>query len=116
MTRYLRALAAFYIRLTFNTLDVYTILEPLLADYRKLKKRSIAGIELTFVDEFIDELLTEERVCGIALPQLRSRYALEETEEIEPRESALKSEIDSDSEVDSQIDSEGEAQGESTMK
>lgn len=37
--RYLRALAAFYIRLTFRSMDVYEILEPLMKDYRKLRER-----------------------------------------------------------------------------
>jgi pre-mRNA-splicing factor 38A len=39
--RYLRALAAFYIRLTFKSFDVYEILEPLMKDYRKLRTRDI---------------------------------------------------------------------------
>lgn len=37
--RYLRALAAFYIRLTFRAVEVYEILEPLLQDYRKIRYR-----------------------------------------------------------------------------
>jgi hypothetical protein len=39
--RYLRALAAFYIRLTFPSLEVYEILEPLMKDYRKLRIRHV---------------------------------------------------------------------------
>lgn len=39
MRRYLRALAAFYIRLTFKSIEVYEILEPLMKDYRKLRIR-----------------------------------------------------------------------------
>ena len=34
--RYLRALAAMYIRMTFRAVDVYELLEPLLKDYQKL--------------------------------------------------------------------------------
>lgn len=37
--RYLRALAAYYVRLTFDPVNVYEILEPLLDDYRKLRFR-----------------------------------------------------------------------------
>jgi pre-mRNA-splicing factor 38A len=37
--RYLRALAAFYIRLTFRSVEVYEILEPLMKDYKKLRCR-----------------------------------------------------------------------------
>lgn len=37
--RYLRALAAFYIRLTFRPVEVYETLEPLLRDFRKIRYR-----------------------------------------------------------------------------
>ena len=95
--KYLRALAAFYIRLTFSAIEVYQILEPLLSDSRKLRMRTLSGgYDLTYMDEFVDELLTQERVCGIALPKLRSRYVLEESEDLEPRQSALDSELDDD--------------------
>ena len=40
-SRYLRALAAFYIRMTFRPVDVYEILEPLLKDYRKIRYRGM---------------------------------------------------------------------------
>ena len=39
--RYLRALAALYIRMTFRAVDVYELLEPLLKDYRKLRSRNM---------------------------------------------------------------------------
>lgn len=35
--RYLRVLAAFYIRLTCKSVECYRFLEPLLSDYRKLR-------------------------------------------------------------------------------
>jgi pre-mRNA-splicing factor 38A len=41
LIRYLRALAAFYIRLTFKSFDVYEVLEPLMRDYRKLRTRDV---------------------------------------------------------------------------
>ncbi|KAJ8101849.1 PRP38 family-domain-containing protein [Lipomyces tetrasporus] len=98
--KYLRALAAFYIRLTYPAAEVYKLLEPLLADYHKLKLRNMNGFRLIHVDEFADMLLTEERVCDIALPRLPKRIVLEDMEELEPRESALGSEL-SDLEGDS---------------
>ncbi|EAL21256.1 hypothetical protein CNBD3110 [Cryptococcus deneoformans B-3501A] len=67
--KYLRALAAFYVRLTFRSLEVYEILEPLMKDYRKLRVVHAGGYSLTHFDEFIDELLTQERVCDIILPR-----------------------------------------------
>jgi len=87
--KYLRALAAMYIRMTFRAVDVFELLEPLLKDYRKLRKRSTAGFTLTYMDDFADELLTEERVCDIILPRLTKREVLEETEGLGPRSSAL---------------------------
>ncbi|EOD46892.1 PRP38 domain-containing protein [Neofusicoccum parvum] len=45
--KYLRALAAFYIRLAWEPVDIYKTLEPLLADYRKLKRRMRDGFVLT---------------------------------------------------------------------
>ena len=41
LCRYLRALAAMYIRMTFRAVEVYEILEPLLKDFRKLRYRSM---------------------------------------------------------------------------
>ncbi|KAK9325240.1 PRP38 family-domain-containing protein [Lipomyces orientalis] len=106
--KYLRALAAFYIRLTYPAVEVYKLLEPLLADYHKLKLRNMNGFRLIHLDEFADMLLTDERVCDIALPRLPKRIVLEDMEEIEPRESALGSEL-SDLEGDSDNVSDDES-------
>ncbi|WVW84665.1 hypothetical protein I302_106699 [Kwoniella bestiolae CBS 10118] len=90
--KYLRALAAFYIRLTFRSMEVYEILEPLMKDYRKMRVAHSGGYSLTYFDEFIDDLLTKERVCDIILPRLTQRSVLEETEGLEPRRSLLEEE------------------------
>ncbi|KAG8685925.1 Pre-mRNA-splicing factor 38A [Ceratobasidium sp. 394] len=87
--KYLRALAAMYIRMTFPPVEVFELLEPLLKDYRKLRLRNMGGYQLTFMDEFVDQLLTEERVCDTILPRLTKREVLEETEGLAPRSSAL---------------------------
>ncbi|VDC03120.1 unnamed protein product [Peniophora sp. CBMAI 1063] len=87
--KYLRALAALYIRMTFSPVDVYELLEPLLKDYRKLRLRDMSGYQLTFIDEFVDQLLSEERVCDIILPRIQKRQILEENGEIGPRKSRL---------------------------
>ena len=52
--RYLRALSALYIRMTFRGAEVYEILEPLLKDYRKLRLRDMGGYPL--VDPFQDDV------------------------------------------------------------
>jgi len=44
--RYMRALAALYIRMTFRAVEVYEILEPLLKDYRKLRLRDMCALSL----------------------------------------------------------------------
>ncbi|KAM0788490.1 hypothetical protein ACM66B_001622 [Microbotryomycetes sp. NB124-2] len=88
--KYLRALAAFYVRLTFDPLNVYETLEPLLDDYRKIRVRNMNGsYSITTMDEFADQLLTEERVCEIQLPRLTQRKVLEDTEGLAPRRSKL---------------------------
>ncbi|KAF8582198.1 PRP38-domain-containing protein [Ramaria rubella] len=87
--KYLRALAVMYIRMTFRAVDVYDLLEPLLKDYRKIRLRSMAGYTLTFMDEFVDQLLNEERVCDIILPRISKREILEDAGEIGPRKSRL---------------------------
>ena len=92
--KYLRALAAFYIRLTWDAVDIYQTLEPLLADYRKLKRRTKEGFVLTHMDDFIDDLLTKDRVCSTSLWKLPSRDALEDLEKLEPRVSLLEGELE----------------------
>jgi len=87
--KYLRALAAIYIRMTFRAVEVYEVLEPLLKDYRKLRYRHQSGYFLTYIDEFVDQLLNDERVCDIILPRLPKRGVLEENGELAPRQSLL---------------------------
>ncbi|KAI0075476.1 PRP38-domain-containing protein [Panus rudis PR-1116 ss-1] len=96
--KYLRALAAMYIRMTFRAAEVYEILEPLLKDYRKLRKREQSSYTLTYMDEFVDELLREERVCDIILPRLTKREVLEDIGEIGPRQSRLLDAMEGDEE------------------
>src|SRR5260370_40391678 len=45
--RYLRALAAMYVRMTFRAAEVYALLEPLLKDYRKLRLRNMSKLNLS---------------------------------------------------------------------
>ncbi|KAN0075296.1 PRP38 family domain containing protein [Tylopilus felleus] len=87
--KYMRALAAMYVRMTFRAVEVYEILEPLMKDYRRLRYRDMSGYSLTYFDEFIYKLLTEERVCDIILPRIAKRQTLEENGEIGPRKSRL---------------------------
>ncbi|OBT77643.1 hypothetical protein VF21_03733 [Pseudogymnoascus sp. 05NY08] len=87
--KYLRALACFYVRLTRPAKEVYETLEPFLEDGRKLRRRGRQGTSLTFVDQFVDELLTKERICATSLWKMPKREQLEDSEILEPRVSAL---------------------------
>lgn len=101
--KYLRALAAFYIRLTSeDSAEVYRMLEPFLEDYRKLRRRNNAGYSLTYLDAFVDDLLTKERVCATSLWKLVPRQQLEDDDKLEERVSPVAHMLD---------DSEGEADG-----
>lgn len=88
--KYLRALAAFYIRLTSEDgVDVYRKLEPHLEDYRKLRRRNNAGYTLTTMDDFVDDLLTKERVCATSLWKLVPRTQLEDEDKLDERVSPV---------------------------
>lgn len=99
--KYLRALSAMYVRMTFRAAEVYEILEPLLKDYRKLRVRSMTGYSLTYMDEFVYALMTEERVCDLILPRIAKRQVLEETGELGPRKSLLLDAMEGNSDQES---------------
>lgn len=99
--KYVRALGAFYMRLTGSSVDCYKYLEPLYNDNRKLRRQNrSAEFELVHVDEFIDELLREERVCDVILPRVQKRHVLEENNELEAKVSALEDDLDEDIEME----------------
>ena len=107
--KYIRALAAFYVRLTFEPDEIYKTLEPLLLDSRKLRRRRKEEYTLTYMDEFVDELLMKERCCATSLWKLPSRQVLEDLEKLEPRESPLQAELDAmDDEDTAMADVNGE--------
>ena len=92
--KYVRALGAYYLRLTGTSLDCYKYLEPLLNDYRKIRTQKRDGnFELSHMDEFIDQCLHDERVCDVQLPRLQKREILEENNELEPRVSLLEGDL-----------------------
>jgi pre-mRNA-splicing factor 38A len=120
LLRYLRILAAFYIRLVGKPKQIYELLEPLLEDYQKLRIRLPSNLlnmsfiklsylsllldgdyTITHVDEFIDQLLTEERVCDTILPRIPKRHILEESDELLPRISPLERDLyENNSDID----------------
>lgn len=84
--KYLRALAAFYVRITSEkSEDVYRRLEPIMSDYRKLIRRANNGDRMTTIDEFVDDLLVKERICATSLWKLVPRQQLEDDDKLDER-------------------------------
>lgn len=106
--KYVRALGAFYMRLVGTSIECYKYLEPLYNDYRKMKRMNKSGVmELTHMDEFIDDLLREERVCDIMLPRIQKRHVLESNEQLDQKISPL-DDMDLEEEDESDIEEEEE--------
>jgi pre-mRNA-splicing factor 38A len=99
--KYLKALGCFYLRLVGTPTQIYTLLEPLLLDYRKLRFiQSDGSYRLTYIDEFVDDLLQNERVCDTILPRIPKRFTLEKQGVLEEEED------DDDEEKNEIVDSE----------
>jgi pre-mRNA-splicing factor 38A len=73
--------------------------------------RSTLGWQLKHVDEFIDELLTGDYSCDVALPHLPKRHLLEDQGMLQPRVSALE-ELDDDEELEQALEEEDEGEEE----
>ncbi|CAF1700912.1 BnaC03g22780D [Brassica napus] len=107
--KYVRILGAFYLRLTGSDVDVYRYLEPLYNDYRKVRQKLSDGrFSLTHVDEVIEELLTKDYSCDIAMPRLKKRWTLEQNGLLEPRKSVLEDDFEEEEEKE---ENEGMADG-----
>ncbi|CAG7908324.1 hypothetical protein BRARA_D02479 [Brassica rapa] len=107
--KYVRVLGAFYLRLTGSDADVYRYLEPLYNDYRKVRQKLADGrFSLTHVDEVIEELLTKDYSCDIAMPRLKKRCTLEQNGVLEPRKSVLEDDFEEEEEKE---ENEGMADG-----
>lgn len=89
-TKYAQALIGLYVRMTFASSEVYRFLEPVLADYRKLRQRVRSGtFEITTMDQFVDQLLVSDRACDIILPRITKRRFLVERGDLQMRSSAV---------------------------
>jgi len=66
------------------------------------------GWQLKHMDEFIDELLTSDYCCDVALPHLPKRMALEVINALPPRISGLEGLEDEDEEEEEEEDEEDE--------
>ncbi len=72
--------------------------------------------ELIHMDEFIDELLREERVLDVQLPRLQKRNVLEENNQLEPRQSVLDEDIDDNESSDDEEEKKKESVEEKPKK
>ena len=91
--KYIRLLGMLYFRLVCTKpSDIYSVLEPLYSDYRKIAFRETSGkFSILHMDEVIDKLLREDRFCEVMLPRIPKRWVLQENGTIPkgPRISAL---------------------------
>jgi pre-mRNA-splicing factor 38A len=96
ISRYVRLLGAFYLRLVGKPVEIYEQIEFLYSDYRSVRRRSDqAGVkyDILHVDECADDLIQDEMFCGIVLPHLPKRKTLEEIKQLTPRKSLLDFEL-----------------------
>eukprot|EP00501_MAST-03F_sp_TOSAG23-6_P002579 GSMAST32.ASY1.ANO1.2720.1 assembled CDS len=100
--KYVRVLGALYLRLTGKILDIYKYLEPLYNDYRNLRVRTMTGWEVTTVDQFIEQMLTENVSCEIGLPHLPQRHLLVDQGVLEPYKSIVEPDSDDETDEDSE--------------
>mmetsp|Transcript_405 Transcript_405/g.589 ORF Transcript_405/g.589 Transcript_405/m.589 type:complete len:346 (-) Transcript_405:43-1080(-) len=74
--KYVKALGAFYLRLTGRPVDIYENLEPLYSNYDRLRYRDVTEWKLLHMDDFIHDLFTKPIACGISMPRLPHRETL----------------------------------------
>ena len=79
--KYLRALTALFIRFAYPPYKIYTKLEKLYCDYKKLVILKSKGYAIIHMDEYIDQLLNDEHIFEISLPKIPKRSVLEENGE-----------------------------------
>merc|ERR1712157_12607 len=77
-----------------DSIDIYKILEPYYNDFRKIKYQRPDGVfQILHIDEFVDNLLHEERFLSMQLPRLVKRRVFEANDQLEPRISPLEDEF-----------------------
>ena len=94
--KYLRALTALFIRFAYPPEKIYTKLEKLFCDYKKLVILKSKGYAIIHMDEYIDSLLNDEHIFEISLPKIPKRSVLEENGSLQPYVSVLENELNID--------------------
>eukprot|EP00878_Enallax_costatus_P024177 GHUV01025777.1.p1 GENE.GHUV01025777.1~~GHUV01025777.1.p1 ORF type:complete len:224 (+),score=52.99 GHUV01025777.1:237-908(+) len=73
--KYVRLLGAYYLRLVGKAYDVYTYLEPLYNDFRRVRVAQADGtFALSHIDEVVDDMLRKDYLFDVALPHIPMRY------------------------------------------
>lgn len=93
--KYLTILSLLYIRLVFKNNEIYEILDEFYQDFRKIRiklkfpKFDVNNLpifyKISYIDEWIDELLINERIIDLKLPRLIPRLTLVQRGLITPR-------------------------------
>ena len=75
--------------------QIYEVLEPIYADFRRIKFRETSGQFTTVhIDEVVDKLLRDEHFCEVMLPRIPKRWVLEEASKLKKgRASALEQDL-----------------------
>ena len=110
--KYLRALTALFIRFAYPPYKIYTKLEKLYCDYKKLVILKSKGYAIIHMDEYIDSLLNDEHIFEISLPKIPKRSVLEENGELSPYVSVLENELNVDRNKKDEDKSESESETE----
>jgi pre-mRNA-splicing factor 38A len=74
--KYLRLIAALYVRFTFSPDLIYITLEPFLTHYNQIAVLHNDGYQLSHFDEVIQNFLRDKFWCGITFPPLPPRSGL----------------------------------------
>uniref|UniRef100_K3W962 Pre-mRNA-splicing factor 38 n=1 Tax=Globisporangium ultimum (strain ATCC 200006 / CBS 805.95 / DAOM BR144) TaxID=431595 RepID=K3W962_GLOUD len=114
--KYVSVLGAVYLRLVGKPLEIYSILEPMYSDYRKIRKRNVIGWEITHIDEIVDALLFEEYYIDLALPRMVDREFYEKNGTLPPRKSVLEDELNGSDDDDDSDDDDADDSDDDTKK
>lgn len=93
--KYLTALTLLYCRMVSGPQTIFKLYDEYVADYRRLRMRLKLPLfvndlpvhyKVTYMDEWVDLLVENERVADVALPYLAPRHKLELRGEVAVRE------------------------------
>lgn len=102
--KYLSILFMLYARLMWeDSKKIWLIFEQKLSDFRKIRIVENNIVKIVHFDEIVDSLLINDKFLDIALPRLINRWVLEDSGELDQRESVLIDEFED--EID-QIDND----------